>query len=69
MSEKKIAGYLYWKTVSGIPVCTRIPTDSDVPVGGFVHRFALDENEMHLELSVLSDRYPWRPPSDDDKAK
>lgn len=64
-TEKKVAGYLYWKTVSGIPRCTRIPIDSGTPVGSYSHRFALDENEMGLELDVLAHRYPWTSPNNE----
>lgn len=60
--QKGVAGYLYWRSNQGVPVCTRLPVDTDEPVGMlYAHRFELSKDEMSLSLEVLSQRYPWRP--------
>lgn len=61
MTEKKqIAGHLYWKTSSRVPVCMRIPVNSGTPTGSYLAKFELDEKEMDLSLETLAQRYPCK---------
>ena len=55
----KPAGYLYWKSSDefGITV-QRYPIDSGTPVGSYLAKFPLNEEEMNLSLDELKKRYP-----------
>jgi hypothetical protein len=58
MTRKNVAGHLYWKSSAKDPECTVIPNDSGTPVGSYLSKHALTEEEMGLPLSWLARLYP-----------
>lgn len=63
MNDQTIAGYLYWKSSPlGLkPEVQRYPIGSGTPVGSYLAKHELTEEDMKMPISELLIKYPSPP--------